>query len=105
MGNETKWPAGPWEYSGGGIWAKSPWNARVRILDVGTFSPMNGVDSTAIGHVAAASPKLYEALERMVERFGVLLDFYEEGTGDFYQPLHDEVAAARAALASARGEG
>lgn len=94
MSSETKWPPGPWEYSGGGIWAKSPWNARVRILYASTFSPMNGVDSTAIGHAAAASPKLYEALAEFVP---------ETQSGKLTEA--ERIENARTALASARGEG
>lgn len=38
---------GPWEVSADGIWAKSPFGARVKIATVTSFSPMNGIDSHA----------------------------------------------------------
>lgn len=102
MSSETTWLPGPWQYSSGSIWAITPWNARVRILDVGTLSPMNGVDSTAIGHVAAASPKLYDALAALVEAYEQVGPVM---TLDEYHAGRLALIAARTALASARGEG
>lgn len=58
---------GPWEFSSGGIWAISPWNARVKIATVTTFSPMNGIDSNANGHALAAAAELLAALKSALD--------------------------------------
>lgn len=55
---------GPWELSEGetSVWAKSPLNARVRIANIVTHSPMNGIDFQANACLIAAAPSLLEAL-------------------------------------------
>jgi hypothetical protein len=57
---------GPWEISGGSIWAVTPWNARVRILTAEVHSRTNGVDWAANLRLAAAAPDLLVALEQVV---------------------------------------
>ncbi len=63
---------GPWELSDGSVWAKSPFNARVRIADIRTHAPMNGIDSEANAHLIAVAPEMLEALEALVIRVGEL---------------------------------
>lgn len=63
---------GPWEFSVDGIWAISPWNARVRIATVTFFAPMNAIDEKANGRLLAAAPDLYDALKAMVDAHGGL---------------------------------
>lgn len=65
MGTHTP---GPWTYSGGGIWAKSPWNATVRIaeLRMGVISKMNGIDQEANTSVILAAPLLLDALYQVL---------------------------------------
>jgi len=57
---------GPWEASSLGIWAKSPWNARVCLAQAHNFSPMNKVDSAANARLMAAAPDLLDALKAVV---------------------------------------
>ncbi len=54
---------GPWEFSSDGIWAVSPFNARVKIATV-TFGslPSNGINPVANGHVLGAAAELLAAL-------------------------------------------
>ena len=52
---------GPWEYSGGGIWGRSPWNARVRLADITFHNSINGIASDANGQLMAAAPILLDA--------------------------------------------
>lgn len=48
----------PWEFSSSAIWAISPWNARITIAHVHTFSATNGISSEANGRLIAAAPEL-----------------------------------------------
>lgn len=59
--------AGPYEFSGDGIWATSPWNARVKIATVTFCSSWNGIDAKANGLLFAAAPTMYEALKKISE--------------------------------------
>lgn len=59
---ETKHTPGPWRVSHDGIWARSPWNADVRIATVMRHSPLNGIDSDANGCVMAAGPEMLTVL-------------------------------------------
>lgn len=98
---ESRHTPGPWEYSSGGIWAKSPWNARVRIATVTTFSPMNGIDSDANGHVIETAPELLSSLRAIV-------DFCDDPNGSekpesLAMGLARLLPAARAALTKATG--
>lgn len=61
-GSETKFTPGPWEVSGDGIWAKSPFGARVKIMTL-TFSPLNGIHGEANGIVAAAATDMLAVLK------------------------------------------
>jgi hypothetical protein len=54
--------AGPWRVSADGIWARSPWNAQVKIATVTVCSPMNGIDWEANAKLMAAAPALLTAL-------------------------------------------
>ena len=52
----------PWEVSGLGVWASSPWNARVQIATVEQFSPTNGIDSAANAALIVRAVNFYGAL-------------------------------------------
>lgn len=58
---------GPWEYSGGGIWGVSPFNARVRLADITFHNSINRIDSEANGRLMAAAPDLLAAAIRAKE--------------------------------------
>jgi hypothetical protein len=70
MSKRSTYPPGPWEFSSGGIWATSPWNARVKIATITDFAPMNGIDSQAIGCVMVAAPDMLAELHRLYLKFG-----------------------------------
>ena len=54
---EQQWriSTGPYEFSSDGIWARSPWNAKVKIATISIFSPMNGINWQTHGRMFAAS--------------------------------------------------
>lgn len=104
MKNEnTKHTPGPWELSEGNtsLWAKSPWNARVRIAEIKRHSPMNGIDSDANARLIAASPELLEALEKTVTWLKHLAD--REETVKEGGPVLETIREAREAIAKATG--
>ena len=57
---------GPWTVSNAGIWAVSPWNAKVLIGTVVVSGPMNGIDAQANAQMFAAAPDMLAALKAMV---------------------------------------
>lgn len=60
------------------------------------------VDTFSDGHLIAAAPELYEALEGLVEMY---VDLVSSGDCGHWDPEKEmQVIAARAALAKARGE-
>jgi hypothetical protein len=81
--------AGPWEFSSDGIWATSPWNARVKIATVTFFASMNAIDEKANGRLIAAAPDLLEAVEYLLSAHG--------------EQIHDACDMAHKAVAKARG--
>ncbi len=52
----------PWELSGLGIWANSPWNTRIQIASVNQFSAMNGINSAAIAALIVRAGNAHEEL-------------------------------------------
>lgn len=59
---ESKFTSGPWRVSVDGIWARSKWNAEVKIATVTICSPMNGIDWQANAALIAAAPDMLAAL-------------------------------------------
>lgn len=55
-----------WTAIGQSVWGFTPWNARVRLANVNSFSPTNGIDSDAVALMMAHAPKMYEALHGLV---------------------------------------
>ena len=68
--SETRHTSGPWRISSDGIWARSPWNAEVRIATVTICSPMNGIDWQANARLIAAAPDLLEVLGGLADAIG-----------------------------------
>lgn len=66
--------SGPWEASGDGIWAKSPWNARFKVATITLPSPMNGIDGHANARLIALAPVMREALETTARNIRSLRD-------------------------------
>lgn len=60
---------GPYEYSGGAIWATSPWNARVRLCTITYHAALNGIDNDAQARLFAAAPMLAAAVREMFQAF------------------------------------
>lgn len=60
--------------------------------------PVSVAERDANARVIAVAPELYEALERLVEKYGKFGDL------DWVLPADDPIVAARVALAKARGE-
>jgi hypothetical protein len=89
---------GPWEVSADGIWGVSPWNARVRIASVTSFSPMNGIDSAAHTHRISAVPEMFEAIEAI--EFALSQGMPAALVLDENSPIRD---CLRAAYAKAKG--
>jgi hypothetical protein len=96
-GTETSHTSGPWQYSDGSIWGTSPWNARVRLADIRTHAPMNGINSQANANLIAASPALLKALEWAVS-------FIEERGEAKNSDELMSYKSAKAAIAQARGD-
>jgi len=97
---DAKHTPGPWEYSGGGIWGMSPWNARVRLADITFHRSTNGIASEANARLIAAAPDLLEAAQQTVW-------FIENGRELGFIPVapsQPALDAARAAIAKALGE-
>lgn len=61
----TSFTPGPWRVSADGIWARSPWNAEVKIASVTICSPMNGIDWKANAILIAAAPDMLKALQEV----------------------------------------
>lgn len=90
--SSATWTKGPWEFAGDGIWASTQWNARVKIVTIAFFSPMNAIDSKANGRLIAAAPDLYASLVEiremlfarpdMVEVLRPLMGFAENAISD-----------------------
>ena len=57
-------------------------------------------EAEANAHLIAAAPELYEALENLSGLFGTLITY----DSDKHKAIADDVQAARAALAKARGD-
>lgn len=100
---KTQHTRGPWEVSGNGIWAISPWNARFRLATVTTPSPMNGVDWEANARLIAAAPTLMDALESIIRIAGLRDDNVERPEG-LFELLRDAAGTARGAIAKATSQ-
>lgn len=110
MSSETKWTPGPWNVAwpmAAGLGMSRPGidAGGQSIIEAGAEDDECGVfgytpqECDANARLIAASPKLYEALER-------LLKFCESVVTDEYEgSATDEADFARTTLASARGEG
>jgi len=105
MQGEVKFTTGPWERSFDGIWAVSPWNARIRIATVHQFSPMNGIDWEANAALIKAAPAMFEALQAIIDWANFALEnpqaFDSHGVRNLDGPAFDR---ARAAIALATGQ-
>lgn len=82
---------GPWSATYDGVWAKTPWNATVRLATITHPSPMNGIDGGANARLICAAPDLLEALLGCIPQL-------ELGNGEA-----EHIKAARAAIAKATG--
>lgn len=61
---KSKHTKGPWTLSSDlSIWGTSPLNAKVRLLNMTSHSPSNGIDQSANAQLIAAAPEMLEALK------------------------------------------
>lgn len=88
---ETKWTKGPWEARANRVYTTS--GGEVAVATKSDPSHRHAANWTA--HLIAAAPELYEALAELVSA-----DMYMDDTNE----KQDALAAARDALAKARGE-
>jgi hypothetical protein len=93
---KTKFTQGRWWVTKPGYVASDYDNDRFHGVAV-TLSPDGSVESEADAHLIAAAPDLYAALEKIV---GTLIFEDDEGLVTY----SEQVIAARAAMAKARGE-
>lgn len=101
MADEMHTP-GPWEYSGGGIWGNSPWNARVRLADITFHNSINGIASDANGRLIAAAPELFDVLVDLVN----LIDDARKQDSGAYTTFHRADAVIEKVMARVqRGQG
>lgn len=103
-GKMPKHTPGPWESSATGIWAKSPWNARVKIATITTFSLMNGIDWNANANLIVAAPELLAELRTAVqhiEHMGAWIG--KQNAGYSFESLGEDMPGMRAAIAKADG--
>lgn len=102
----SEFTPGPWEYSGCGIWGKSPFNVRVRLADVIFHNAVNGIASHANGLLIAAAPDAHEANKITVAALASEYSIPPDASDDW---IHDTLGsalstayfAARAAIAKA----
>ncbi len=90
---------GPWEYSGGGIWGKSPLNARVRLADITFHNSINAIDSEANARAMAATPELLAALLPFAG-LPELAPYETEVPNDSQVTIHCHLGDVRRALAA-----
>lgn len=95
---ETKHTPGPWRVSHDGIWARSPWNAEVRIATILRHSPLNGIDSDANARLMAAAPEMLEVLKTTRGNIVSL-----GSAGALPKPYHVWLAVVDEAIAKAEG--
>jgi hypothetical protein len=102
--SEAKHTPGPHEFVGDGIWAKSPWNARVKLATITFPSPMNGIDGHANGHLFAAAAELLAAAIACLDYAG--LDGFLDADihpNEVWAIRREHLLKLRAAIAKATG--